>query len=39
MTVCTHEFGWGVLFGYVKSEVRKIGFSSGVALLYAPMTV
>ena len=41
MTVCTHDSlaGGGGLFGHIKSEVRKIGFSTGVALPYAPMTV
>ena len=39
MTVCTHEFARGDVFGHVKSAVRKIGFSRGVALPYAPMTV
>ena len=29
----------GGLFGHVKAAVRKIGFSRGVALPYAPMTV
>ena len=38
MTVCTHDSlaGGG---GHVKSAVGKIGFSRGVALPYAPMTV
>ena len=36
MTVCTHDSWGGGLFGNVKSAVRKIGFSRGVAL---PMTV
>ena len=40
MTVCTHDsLAGGGLFGHVKSEVGKIGFSRGVALPYAPMTV
>ena len=39
MTVCTRQFGWGGLFGHVKSVVGKIGFSTGVALPYVPMTV
>ena len=40
MTVCTHDSLAGEgLFGHVKSGVRKIGFSTGVALPYAPMTV
>ena len=39
MTICTHEFGQGGLFGHVKSAVGKIGFSRGVALPHAPMTV
>ena len=42
MTVWTHDSlaGWGEgLFCHVKSEVGKIGFSRGVALPYAPMTV
>ena len=40
MTVCTHDsLVGGGLFGHVKSAVRKIGLSRGVALPYAPMTV
>ena len=39
MTVCTHDSLARGLFGHVKSRVRKIGFSRGVALPYAPMTV
>ena len=40
MTVCTHDsLARGGLFGHVKSGVGKIGFSTGVALPYAPMTV
>ena len=33
------QFDQGGLFGHGKSAVGKIGFSSGVALPYAPMTV
>ena len=40
MTVCIHDsLALGGLFGHVKSGVVKIGFSRGVALPYAPMTV
>ena len=40
MTVCTHDsLARGGLFGHVKSGVRKIGFSRGVALPYAPMSL
>ena len=39
MTICTHDSLAGGLFGHVKSAVGKIGFSTGVALPYAPMTV
>ena len=34
------QFGWGGIFGHVKSVVEKIAFSKGgVAWLYPPMTV
>ena len=40
MTVCTHEFGWGGSFLVMSNlQSEKIGFSRGVALPYAPMTV
>ena len=40
MTICTHDsLARGGQLCHVKSEVGKIGFSIGVALPYAPMTV